>query len=79
MHAGAGPEVDDVVGAVHELIVVLDDEERVALGAEGLERVDEAVVVAGVQADGGFVEDVEHAGEVGAKLGREPDALGLAA
>ncbi len=33
----------------------------------------------GMQADGGLVADVEHAHEAGADLGREPDALGLAA
>jgi hypothetical protein len=79
MHAGPGPEVDDAVGAPHEFVVMLDHEERVALGAQGLERGDEPVVVAGVQADGRLVEDVEHAGEIGAELRRQPDALGLAA
>jgi hypothetical protein len=79
VNAGGGTEVDDAVGARHELVVVLDHEQRVALGAQGLERVDQAVVVAGVQADARLVEHVEHAGEVGAELGGEADALGLAA
>jgi hypothetical protein len=37
------------------------------------------VVVALVQADAGFVEHVEHAGEAGADLAGEADALALAA
>ena len=78
VHAGAGAEVDDMVGARHHLVVVLDDEERVALVAQRFEHLDEPVVVAGVKADAGFVEHVEHASEVGAELGREPDALRLA-
>ena len=77
--AGAGAEVDDVVGPLHDGVVVLDDEQGVALVAQRLERGDEPLVVAGVQADGRLVEHVEHAGEVGAELGGEPDALGLAA
>jgi hypothetical protein len=45
---------------------VFDDEERIALVAEGYERVEEGGVVARVETDGGFVEDVEDACEVGA-------------
>src|SRR5208283_3655470 len=79
VHARAGAEVDYVVRAPHELVVVLDDDERVALVAQGGERGDEAPVVARMQADAGLVQDVQHPGEVGAELRREPDALGLAA
>lgn len=79
MAAGAGTEVENAVGVGHDDVVVLDDEEGVPLGAEALHGGDEAVVVARMQADGGLVEDVEHAGEVGAELGGEADALGFAA
>ena len=47
--------------------------------AEGDEGFQERGVVAGVEADGRFVEDVEDAAQVGAELGGEADALGLAA
>ena len=77
--AGAGAEVDDEVAAAHGVLVVLDDEEGVAFVAEGDEGVEELGVVARVEADGGFVEDVEDAAEVGAELGGEADALGFAA
>ncbi len=43
------------------------------------EGLDEAVVVALMKADGGLVEDVEHAAEAGADLGGKADALALAA
>jgi hypothetical protein len=36
MNAGGWAEVDDAVGARHEVFVVLDDEERVPLSAERL-------------------------------------------
>ena len=77
--AGAGAEVNDVVGGAHHGVVVLDDDDGVAHVAEAGEGPDEAVVVVGVQADGGLVAHVEHAGESAADLGGEADALGLAA
>src|SRR5262249_43429893 len=40
---------------------------------------EQALVVALVEADRGLVEHVEHAGEAGADLAGEPDALALAA
>ena len=43
------------------------------------ERGDQAVVVAGVQADRGLVEDVEHADQPRADLAGQPDPLRLAA
>src|SRR3546814_20606234 len=59
------------------LLVVLDDDERVAEVAELHEGLDEPPVVALVQPDRGLVEHVQHAGEPGAALRREADALPL--
>ena len=61
--AGAGADVEDVVGGADCVLVMLDDDHRVAEIAEIAERLDEAVVVALVQADAGFVENIEHAGK----------------
>ena len=77
--AGARPHVDDPVGDAHHLLVVLDDEHRVAEGLEPLQRADQLVVVALVEPDRGLVEDVEDADELGADLRREPEPLRLAA
>ncbi len=77
--AGAGPDVDDPVGGVNRLFVVLDDDQSVAQTLELQEGLDETAVVALVQTDRGFVQDVEHAGQARADLRRETDALGLAA
>src|SRR5690554_2926068 len=79
VHAGAGAEVDDVVGGPHRLLVVLDDDERVAQVAQRQERPEQALVVARVEPDRRLVENVEHAREAAADLGGEPDALRLAA
>jgi hypothetical protein len=58
---------------------VLDDDQGVALVAEAVHHADEALDVAGVEADGGFVEDEQGVGERGAEAGGEVDALDLAA
>ena len=34
MHAGAGPEIDDVIGLAHRFLIVLDDDQRIPLGPE---------------------------------------------
>ena len=77
--AGAGAEIDDVVGGPHRVFVVLDDDDRVAQVAQLLERVEQAVVVARVQADRRLVEDVEHADQAAADLAGQADALRFAA
>ena len=77
--AGAGADVDDPVGGADGVLVVLDDDQGVAEVLEPDQRLDEALVVALVEADRRLVEDVEDADQAGADLGGEPDALGLAA
>ena len=77
--AGAGAEVEDIVGVADGVFIVLDDEDGVAEVAELFEGLDEAVVVALMQADGGLVEHVEDAAQARADLGGEADALAFAA
>ena len=79
MHAGAGADIDHIVGDADGVLVVLDDDDGVAEVAQPPERVEQAGVVALVQPDRRLVEHVEHAGEAGADLRGEPDALALAA
>ena len=63
-----GADVDDVVGDLDGVLVVLDHEHGVAEVAQAHQRVDEPVVVALVQADRRLVEHVEHADEARADL-----------
>jgi hypothetical protein len=79
VHPGAGAHVDDVVGFENGLFVVLHHQHRVAEIAQPFEGVEEAAVVALMQADGRFVEDVQYPDQGGADLGRQADALPLAA
>ena len=58
---------------------MLYDDYGVAAVAKALEGRDESLVVARVESDGRLVEDIEDSGEPRADLGREADALHLAA
>ncbi len=77
--AGARAQVENVIGVADGVFVVLNDQHRVAQVAQLLKRLDEAVVVALVQADGRLVEHIKHAAQSRADLRGQPDALALAA
>ena len=79
MDAGGGADVDDIVGGQDRVLVMLDHDDRVAEVAQVLQRVEQAGIVALVQADDGLVEHVEHAGQARADLRGQADALALAA
>ena len=86
--AGFGADVDDVVGFGGEVHVVFDDDDGVAFVDEAVEDVGEAGDVLLVEADGGFLDEVEvgvDGTDVGdfwaafCELGDEFEALGFAA
>ena len=79
MLAGTRTDVDDPVGFANGLLVVLDDQHRVAEVAQSQQRVDEPAVVALVQTDRRLVEHVQRADQTGSDLAGQPDALRLAA
>ena len=76
--AAARAEVEGVVSRRHHVAVVLDDEDRVAEIAKLAEGRDQSVRVAGMKADRGLVEHVEHACEAAAHLRGQTDPLQLA-
>jgi len=55
------------------------NQDRVAARFELLKRSQQLFVVAGMQADGRFVEDIEHAAEIGSSVAPPVDALAFAA
>src|SRR5207253_1325514 len=61
------------------ILVVLDDDDGVAHVAQAFEAPQQAVVVAGMQADRRLIEDVQDTNEPAADLSRKADALCLAA
>ena len=79
MHAGTGTEIDDVIGMLDRIFVVFDDDDGVAEIAQAIERQQQALVVALMQADRWLVEDVHDADEARSDLAGESDALRFAA
>ena len=77
--AGAGAEVDDVVGDRDRLRLVLDHEDGVALVAQPQQQVVHPLDVVGVQPDRRLVEDVGHVGERRPEVADHLGALRLAA
>ena len=70
-----GADVDDVVGVLYHLAVVLHYDDGVAAVAQGFERADELDVVALVKADARFVKDVKDSHQLAANLCGKADAL----
>ena len=79
MDAGFRAHVDEEVRRADDLRVVLHHDDGVADVAEALEDRDEAVGVAGVQADGRLVQDVHRPDQRAAERGHEVHALAFAA
>ena len=79
VYTRAGADVDNAVGGVHGLLVVLDYDHRVAEVAKALEGAEELFVVALVKSDARLVEDIQNAHQRAAYLGREADTLAFAA
>ena len=77
--AGAGAEVEHIVGVADGFFVVFDDEDGVAEIAQADEGFDEAGIVALVEADGGFVEHIEDSAKARADLRCEANALAFSA
>ena len=78
--AALGAHVDDPVGRLDDVEVVLDDDDRVALVDEPLQHAEQLADVLEVQAGRRLVEDVDGAaGRPLLQLGGQLDALRLAA
>ena len=79
MWSAIGTHVHDVVRDTDHLLVVLDEQDRVAVVTELADRILEQGYVVVVQADAGLVEDVEQVGEGRVDVLRYLASLGLAA
>ena len=74
-NAGAGSEIDDVVGSTHRLFIMLDHDDRVSLVSQSMKSFEKSAVVARVKTDGGFVKHVEHADQSAADLTGQANPL----
>ena len=77
MQAGHGAYVDQVIGGHHNVAVVLHHQDAVAYVPQIFEGNDEALVVPLVQPDGGLVQDIGDALELGPDLRGQADPLGF--
>ena len=77
--ARPGPDVDHPVGGPDGVLVVLDNDQRVAEIAQPGQRLDQPVVVPLVQPDRRLVQHVEHTDQAGPDLRGQPDPLRLTA
>ena len=59
--AGGRPHVDDPVGGLNRLLIMLHHQNRIAQVAKAAKRVEEPGVVALVQADARLVQNIEDA------------------
>ena len=77
--AGAGAHVNHAVGGEHHGRVVFDHDQGVARIAQALHGLGDAVHVARVQADAGFVQHEQGVDQAGTERGGEVDALDFTA
>src|SRR5215467_8213536 len=77
--AGPWADIDDVVGGADRILVMFDHNYGVAEVAQPLEGFEEPRIVTLMQADRRLIEHVEYAGQAGADLRGQSDALALAA
>ena len=75
--ARTGTEVDHMVGATDGVFIVFDHDEGVPFGLQFRQCVEQDAVVARMQADGRFIENVGDTAQIGSELRREADALGF--
>ncbi len=76
--AGGGTEIADAVAARNDVPIVLDHDQRVAQIAELVQGRQQTLVVARVQADGRFVQHVQHAAQTASQLAGQSNALSFA-
>ncbi len=75
MYTCGGSKVYDVVRSANGLLIVFDDDDAVAFGAQQVERSEQLGVVARVQANRRLVEHVTSAAQVRAQLSCETHPL----
>src|SRR5229473_8406576 len=73
--ARAGAQIDDAIRSLDGVRIVFDDEYCVPQVAQRFENINEPLRVAGMQADGRFIEHIERADKMRTERSRELDAL----
>src|SRR5262249_45986843 len=77
--AGAGAKVHNKIRAANRILIMIDDQYRIAQIAQTFERTEQAFVVACVEADAGLIEHIKNTAQPRADLRGEANALRFAA
>ena len=75
--SGTGAEVNDHIRLSHGLFIMFDDNDRVTYVAQALQRFQQALIVAVMESDGRFVQNVEHTYQTRADLAGQANPLRL--
>ena len=75
----ARSDVDDIVCSTDNLLVMFDDNDRVAEVAQAFQHADELLGIAGMESYRWFIEDIHRAHEGAAQRCRQVNALAFAA
>ena len=79
MNARTGPNVKDIIRLADGLFVMLHHNHRITLIAQVFQRCQQPVIVALMQPDTGFIQDIKHPLQARTNLAGQTDALALAA
>ncbi|MPM10218.1 hypothetical protein SDC9_56546 [bioreactor metagenome] len=79
VYARARADIHDVIGSEHSVFVVFYHQKGVSQVPQVLHGGKQQVVVPLMEADGGFIQNIENSHEGGADLGGQADALAFSA
>jgi len=73
--SGSGAEFEKIFRGANDRFIVLNNEDRIAGGAEFMKKIEKAAGVARVESDAGFIENEKSSRKAGAEASGEVDAL----
>ena len=79
MNTGGGADIDDIIRSQHRIFIVFHNDDGIADIPEMMEGFDELGVIPLMEADAGFVQNIENPHQRGTDLSRQADALGFPA
>ena len=63
-HPGARAKIDDEIRASHRVLVMLNHDNRIAPGTKFTQRVQQLMIVAGMQPDGWLIQHIQRTAQV---------------
>ncbi|GAR06636.1 hypothetical protein NGUA03_01766 [Salmonella enterica] len=79
MNASARADIDNVVSGANRIFIVLDHNHGITQITQMDERAQQTFVIALMQTNRRFIQDVHHADQTRADLARQANTLGFAA